>query len=371
MKALHIHRYTSNPPWSPNPLETVATDASAIIDAAHWYRDTYNDENPLPMDILLSEFGLHWDDENNETKRWAGWFDNMRDGLSWWNSYLCWIMRHAPDECDLQAGYHLYATIHNPTAPPYTLQAATLSAVRNQGYYNASNQTKAIHNNMQSINTQTGIALPNGTTYQGKFTTFPTINWQVNPIWDPWNRQWRRTPFGACYTVWAAVGTDPQDVPYSSGVGGLNAGWVASKTPGSAGGPGNTIPLTATVTLPVGWSTIYFPVIKGDGQNISGDEVRFTITTPATPTPVELGTMLMSDFADSGLFTAPSQYYPPERDQYINSAMIYPVVCSNPSQASITITINLEREHFNAHDEEVLLGRPIVLRMACSWFIEQ
>ncbi len=380
MKALHIHHYTGNPQATlASPLQTVANDASIIREAAEWYRDTYigppGPNQPLiPMDIVLSEFGLDFNNENDIKKRYAGWFNNMLDGLSWWNSILCWITRLAPTECKLEnptteeGGHAVYAAIHNPTVPPYTKQNQMITSHRNQYYYDADDQTKKVWNNMECIDTMLGSPNPpppSLTVYEGSFTTFERIDWQPDSVL----KNWRVTPFGACYAVWSAVGVDPIDVVTAPppGLIGLNAGWVSTNAQGSAGGPGNSISLTANVILPAGWSTIYFPVIKA-AKLINNDNVRFTITTPvAVGPPVTLGMMWMSDTADSYDFTVLNTQYPTPggtRSQFVYSAMVYPVVCYSTDLRSLTI--NLARAHDGTNTRLVFLGRPIVLAKACS-----
>jgi len=390
MQALHIHHYTANPQtFIPHrsPLETVADDASIIREAAEWYRDTYYlpfnlppaDQN-LPMDIVLSEFGLQWQDESNIFERYAGYFANMRDGLSWWNSYLCWITRIAPVECflvdPLNAStpntHAVYAAIHNPTVPPYIKQMPSISPInsRNQEYYNASTQARGIYLQIPGINT-TLPSVPACTgTYEGSFSSHRDISWQ--PSFDPVNKNWRVTPFGVCYAVWAQVGADKWNQ-----LGGLADGWLSSYGEGWLGW--NGIELSVDVTLPLDWSTIYFPVIKTLGT-LKNHDVQFNIWTPVgiPLTDLLLGKMCMADFEDTTDFTVNVQYpYPTNpptletRNQRVYSAMIFPVVCYSP-QFARTITIKLERAD-NQYDNatEIILGRPIVLPNACSWFVNQ
>ncbi len=394
MQALHIHHYTANPqsfvPTTP-PLQAVANDASIIREAADWYRDTYYlpfnlppaDQN-LPMDIVLSEFGLDWHGEDDLGKRFVGWFDNMRDGLSWWNSCLCWIIRIAPVECflvdPLNAStpntHALYAAIHNPTKPPYTKQWPTYhpNIPRNQVYYDANSQSQQVQYQCLNINTMLPSVPAATGTYESSFSSFPLITWRPLPF-DPISKQWYVTPFGVCYAVWAQVGADKWNQPL-----GLREGWLSSSSVGGSGY--NGIPLSADVTLPLDWSTIYFPVIKTFGI-IKAEGVQFnictTVGTPPNTTDLLLGKMCMVDFEDTADFTVNVEYpYPTNpptletRNQRVYSAMIFPVVCYSP-QFARTITIKLERvDSVNGDNEtEIILGRPIVLPNACSWFVNQ
>ncbi len=387
MKALHVHHYTRNPAILParGPLETTAYDASIIREAAEWSRDTYYlPFNPspanqnLPMDIVLSEFGLPWQDltpglwENNPL-RYTGYFPNMQEGLNWWNSLLCWITRRAPVECNLQTGYALYAAIHNPTVPPYTINSAsTPTTPRNQYYYDAGTESRKVFNAMESIDTTQNIYNnPScGATYERIFSTYPKLEWHpfgTEPI------DWRVTPFGVCYAVWAQVGADKWNQ-----LGGLADGWLSSYGEGWLGW--NGIELSVDVVLPPDWSTIYFPVIKTLGT-LKNDDVQFNIWTPVDYPPHDLllGKMCMADFEDTTDFTVNVEYpYPTNpptletRNQRVYSAMIFPVVCYSPIVAR-TITIKLERvDSVNGDNEtEIILGRPIVLPNACSWFVTQ
>jgi hypothetical protein len=137
LKVLHFHYYSPprDPPSQGNlPLESVAEGAYAIKSGVNWFRQQYNPGQPLDMDILLSEMGPLWQiagDPSNEKHKWAwaGGWNNFRDGLSWWNSWLCWLMRRAPllTECNLANSLNgnktdahaLYACIHSPDIVPY------------------------------------------------------------------------------------------------------------------------------------------------------------------------------------------------------------------------------------------------------------
>ncbi len=380
MQALHIHHYTGNPLVTfYDPIKTTAYDANIIREAADWLKTNYSPStNILPMHIVLSEFGLDFNMPEEDQRRYAGYFPNMLDGLSWWNSLLAWLTRIAPSECKLvevgseldPAGYTLYAAIHNPSVIPY-VKIGNSNAQRNQYYFDSSTYTKQVFSNMQSINTQRPDKPTSNTTYRGVFSTYPAISWK--PHYDQNFVSFRSTPFGKCYAVWAQVGADGvDDLNF-----GLNKGWVTSQIPGTMGGSGNNIPLTANITLPAtynGWSTIYLPVIKGWGT-ISANNVQFYISVhvggPEGP-ELEIGKMGMSDFADAqNVDIDPLPNNTALSPQRVYPAMIYPVVCFSPGIVR-TITITIERvQNFGTTGSTVYLGRPIVLEGACSWLIEQ
>jgi hypothetical protein len=386
MKVLHTHHYTDNPQtFNPikGPIETAANDASIIREAADWFRITHNGGTELKMHIVLSEFGQDWS-EDPLPSRYAGWFTNMRDGLSWWNTYLCWLTRLASTECNLDLddpnGYTVFAAIHNPSSIPYTKNPGPglcgSSSQRNQKYFDPGQGNLMYYNIPHICTGLPACTPPGGMTYQGSFSSHEKIPWQPS-FASP--RQWNVMPFGVCYAVWSEVGTDLVDIaPGAPGTpppnGGLESGWVTSSTPGTSGGPGNSIPLTARVSLPPGWSTIYFPVIKDFGDMI-GDQVRFEIWThiggPEGP-DVMLGEMRMVDFPDSVDDHPVAPVYPlSATTQDVYSAMIFPVVCHSVNVTPTLVTITIKRFHNATNDDTVWLGRPIVLEKACSWFIEQ
>jgi hypothetical protein len=131
----------------------------------------------------------------------------------------------------------------------------------------------------------------------------------------------------------------------------LNTGWVLSTSQGIAG--------TASVSLPPGYSTVYFPVIKtmGTFDPYTQINVRWVRSDGAIK---DQGVMSLSDFQDSGVFA----YY--GYNQSIYTAMVYPVVCK--ASTARTVTVQLSR---NLTGPGAWLGRPIVLPGACSWFITQ
>ncbi len=227
MKVLQLHRYSEDPAEGnvPTPLFSVAWDAFIIRDGVDWYRGKYGEIESsgvleLPTDILLSEFGYDWSlDFGVQPKIWAGGWDSFRLGLSWWNSYLCWLTRLAPFECNLknwQTGEHdVHACIHIPETPPYTAHSQNLkgavSIQRNQYYLNVNSMEVNVLINKSALQiTQLtvdqapnpGAPYPGAMTYENSFLKF-----QNQISWD--GKVWWSTPFGVCYSVWAQIGKDP------------------------------------------------------------------------------------------------------------------------------------------------------------------
>ncbi|HNB51781.1 MAG TPA: hypothetical protein PK530_07550 [Anaerolineales bacterium] len=374
--ALHLHRYSIDPEPKPttdppapcgtslSPLASVAWDASVIRTGVDWYRNRYLGGGALPADVLLSEMGYDWrlgtsDDPPpvaDRAYRWSGGWCSFRSGLSWWNSYLCWLTRLAPTECNLQGhavGAHaLHACIHVPNQVPYATDVNYTSTPasdgahldqRNQWFLNFDTMLIHVLNNANAIKIDKlavdQAPYPGAHIFQNSFLR------DNNSIsWD--NKTWRTTPLGACYTVWANVGAD--DVTNI-----LNTGWVANAVQGIAG--------TASVSLPAGFSTVFFAVIKSvgtfDPTTASGINFKWTRDDGANRYQ---GHMSFPEFQDT------TEYNYLGYQQVAYSAMVYPVVCKTTTPQ--TVTVELYRSRSGPY---VWLGRPIVLPGICSWFITQ
>ena len=246
LKVIHIHRYTDDPNLSGmTPSATVAKDASIIRKGVDWFRNRYN-SNPLPADILLSEMGLNWKIQTD--LRWAGGWPGFASGLTWWNTWLCWLTRIGPAECNLQGwdtGAHtIHACAHETSLRPYVLEQSP-NDYRTQWYFNSDAWGQYGYYDAPVYKIGALAIKSPSKTYQNSFTAFDSITW--------WSKQWRTTPFGACYTVWAYVGADPNVQNYQL----FGQGWVESLSSGESG--------KANITLPSGYSTVYFPVIKDMG----------------------------------------------------------------------------------------------------------
>ncbi|NJM41286.1 MAG: hypothetical protein HC853_11225 [Anaerolineae bacterium] len=397
LKALHLHYYSSprdtvgNPPPTDTlhnlPLEAVAEGAYLIKGGVNEFRKIYypnNPNQPLDMDVLLSEMGADWRimlDRNFPKYKWAwaGGWNNFRDGLSWWNSWLCWLMRRAPLASELNLAncptgtktdaHALYACLHSADLKGYSTQETSDSTTmdgqiwfingRNQYFFNADSWTTGIAMQMESIVSNHLMLLPSGR-FSNSFTAlYPTA-------WDN-NTQYRIGPLGACYKVWSQIASDLNTTTYG-------AGWYSNSTAGTNIGE-------TTVDIPGQpgglYSTIYFPIIKSFGTFPSSTNTRFSITWRQSGRPdYAFGYFDANEFPNSKAVTqiwtnelAPFNYGPKDissQPQTIYSAMIFPVVCR--SSTPQTVTLRLSR---NIGGTSVSLGRPIVLRQACSWLTDQ
>jgi hypothetical protein len=173
--------------------------------------------------------------------------------------------------------------------------------------------------------------------YQNSFSALNSIAWR--------GRHWRRTPFGACYAVWSQVGAEPvtQD---------LNTGWVYNTTGGVAG--------EVVISLPEGYSTVYFPLIKDMG-NFDPRSIFWARWLNRDGTTYDHGLMSLADFDDSNTFSFPNY---PGYTQNVHSAMIFPVVCKSSRLRRVRLQVRR-----NLDGGGVWLGRPIVLPGACSWIV--
>lgn len=348
LKVIHVHRYTDDPSSSgQTPSSAVARDASFIRQGVDWFRNRYN-SNPLPADILLSEMGLNWEIQSD--LRWAGGWTGFATGLAWWNTWLCWLTRIGPAECNLQGwetGAHtIHACAHEASYILYTFCTDTPdeddNGNRTQWYFNtdAWGQYGYYGAPVRRIDAL-AIQSPSKT-YLNSFMVFDSVTW--------WGRVWRRTPFGACYTVWAYVGADPNVQNYQL----FGQGWVESTSYGESG--------KATVSLPAGYSTVYFPVIKDFGTFPSTLVAMKWYREPGDGALCWFGSMSMQDFANTSTIHVDDTGY----NQNVYTAMVYPAVCY--SSVPRTIKVSLFRW---AGGPRLWFGRPVVLPGACSWFAEQ
>ncbi len=343
LKVLHVHAYALKPyNYSLTPIQSVAFSATDIRRGADWYRNTHYGGNPLPMDILVSEMGPHFEiSKDRPGLEWSGGWPGFCTGLTWWNTYLCWLTRQGPMECNLQnweTGQHtIHACIHAANLPPFAT-TNNPNHQRNQWYFNSDTWSTYVYNNANMLQYTQLVNETNFQTFENSFSAYNTINWD--------GRTWRSTPFGVCYTVWANVGPDPIS-------GNLATGWVSSTQSGVVG--------SASVNLPSGYSTVYFPIIKNMGAFSAGTQINIRWIRPSDGAVHDRGTMDMHDFSDSEIIY---EYY--GYSQYTYAAMVYPVVCY--ASSARTVTVQLSR---NISGTQIWLGRPIVLPEACSWFITQ
>ena len=155
---------------------------------------------------------------------------------------------------------------------------------------------------------------------------------------------WEKLANNAFWSMLYCLGADPESSD-------LNAGWVLSTQQGTVG--------TASVELPSGYSTVYFPVIKTMGT--FDPATQFNVQWVRQDGAIRNhGLLALSDFQDSGVFNYNGY------NQTIYAAMVYPVVCYASTPRTVTVRLTRNRSGVGAW-----LGRPIVLPGACSWFITQ
>ena len=397
LHALHLHYYSaprSYPNWPVNlPLETVAEGMFYLRKSVDWYRDRYFGLNQfMPLDVLLSEFGMYWQILSGDAPAhkwlWGGGWNNFRDGLSWWNSWMCWVMRRAPIDFKLtgatqgnytdsravyanilepqQSPYTTFATGEpNPYAPPGNYHWQLGNSAVNQFFFNCDTNATGILYGHEIINVTSMLT-------QGRFSSFfsafPVTTWNDGYSKPNSVQSYRLGPFGACYKVWAEVGADVA-------TGNLATGWV-NTTQVNQGG-------TVTLNLQAGYSTVYIPIIKSQaGAYAAG--TRFDVKWGTSETSFGYGEM--SEFPDTQTVTTiydtpnnnvnPPQLVPRNISadpQSVYSTMVFPVVCWTASPRNITLKV--VRSHpvpgTPATGTAFAIGRPIVINRACSWLSNQ
>ncbi len=381
LKVLHAHYYDQelkNWPLAATlpadlPARSVAKLAVAARHATNWLRGIYGLAltADIPIDIYLSESGPNWliQDPGRDPVAalrlpcyWAGGWPNFQMGLSWWNTWLCWMTRRAAYDCKLQGwntGAHtLHAGVHEPMQPPYV--APTLDGPgwsfgnsRNQVYFNCDNAmwSPGQVNSAETINVP-GLAEVGR--FKRSFSCFPDTAWDYLGL--PY-KFWRSGPFAACLKVWSEVGNDPDPASFGSG-------WYTNTASGIVG--------TYSITIPAGYSTIYFPLMKSTlGTFSPSPTINFTwLKQDANGNVIgstNHGCMLASEMTDSQTYTGFNPWNTTTSyNQDIYSSMIFPAVCY--SSTPKTIKIRLDR---NLAGPQLRFGRPIVLPFACSWFYDQ
>jgi hypothetical protein len=366
---LHVHEYAPhpnrvralNPVPASIPMHAVAWSVNSIRYGAKWLRSDLYGQGNLPVDLLVSEMGVSWPERDPskpiyDPKLWAGYYDNYRDGLAWWNTWLCWLLRRAPAECNLDPARAAYGCLHSPDGEPYITQSVP-TANRTQIYFNADTWAIASQPNTAAIRPQ---VLQNGTmvdllqngvgtqSYSSSFTSNTPIRWPTQ------SRSWYSTPLGVCYTVWAQVGT--KAVTKS-----LSTGWIESRDAGTVVLEENGALTTFQIQLPAGWSTVYFPIIKSTDAFPYASQITIRWVRSSDGFERSHGYMDLKDVPDgyaySDFASAPQSIYP---------AMVYPVVCKKTSAGPVTF--KLVR---NITGPLLWIGPPVVLQGACSWLAGQ
>lgn len=395
LKVFHAHQYAQkisdvvrdwkfsvNPPVF-TPLSVVAITADQVRKGYAKFTQTYSSP---PLDILLSETGPSLDGLGQPASM-AGWWDNWRQGLSWWNSYLFWLTRSSrllggSDGLSLESyGKSLYALMHDTSTAPFIWEGDTNSS-RAVSYLYAENQypsrlvssdTKACDPNFKSDGSTriTGNPLYADNTnsfykqwYQPMFhsqNVSDVSDYLRNQITNTWgNKTWRRTPFSACLSVWSKIGRLSSGIDYEADeqnqkIDALNSKWKSSKDKGLAG--------RAYVTIPEGGGTVYFTMVKYDYQYAYAPGDYFTLqwtrqTGPNAPYyAINYGYLPLDDMPNSELFNIPGVMY-----QHAYSAMVFPVVIY--SRAECVMKVELFRA---VGGTGVWLAPPVVLPGYCTW----
>jgi hypothetical protein len=356
----------------------MAYRAAFIKLGVDWYSNKYNLGPGRNFDVILSEFCLHWKDVDTPGAI-AGYWPNFMQGLAWWNSYLCWITRRASADCGLSGGYAVYANTHLTNNPPYCILNAPATRIgRNQWFFDSDAWAtyyipdvwgfKYTNNNvLQPVNSDPanpGIPgnVNSGTpVYQASFSSFVSDGDGAGGSWtsdQPITYNWYRTPFGACYAVWAdpKVGTGPIS-------GDLNSGWVNHDIPFT---PGQPPPLVgqAQISLPPGYSTVYIPLYKR-GSGSTQLTVQFTNGTQIYSST---GSMNLSDLENYQVIQITNPIAGSNESANIPCfpAMVYPFVCRSNTLKTLTVKI-----YRSSGACPVTVGHPVVLPWACSWFLTQ
>ena len=371
LRTLHVHCY-SYPGINKTPLQVVAEDSGRVRSAVTWFRNKlsawfpsqYNQYSALPIDLLISEMGPLWGPDSlgyaKASFPWCGIFNNLRQSLNWWNSWLCWITRvvSAPESaggCNIQG--NAYGGVHEPDGQPFVARDNNVGCIpcppgaicsgttcRNQWYFNADAMNFGVYYNAPIIAIpNTDVNAPRNPGTQGYRDSFSAFG---NPISFNSPSTWIRTPLGACFSVWAHVGGDAATLNSTN----MNSGWVSNTWAGVVG--------SASLNLPAGYSSVYFPVIKADPGSFS--TTTLSIRWLRGNQSYDFGSMALNDFQDTGTYTWGNY----SSNAY--SAMMYPVVCY--SAGGQTINVQISR---TIGGTGLWLGRPIVLKGACSWFVTQ
>ncbi len=359
LRALHIHSYAPPPADYPcggqgwcdpqntyrpaTSLDSVAIQSTQLCQGVDWYRNTFNGGQPLPLDVLISEIGHAW--QIGGSHQWAGGWGNMKKGLSWWNSLLFWLLFVAPsqNQFKLAGGYTTYGGIHEATESPYARldrPSQPLSS-RNQWFVNCSSWGTGIYYGVPAVDT----GLPADGRYQGTFSALNSVVFGNVPCTGS-PAYWRRTPFGACYTVWSKIYNDA--TTYN-----LSTGWTAQNQAGTIG--------DAVVYVPqAGYNTIYIPVVKQAGAFPGTQITVHWVRDDGGIVPYTTTYMDLAEFQDCGTYP----YF--GRSQFTYSAMMFPFVCyvSSPRNVRLRLVRNVAGPYIS-------IGRPVALPGMCSWITTQ
>jgi len=364
--ALHLHLYAVSPgstdkygvstDWwaaqgipSPSGLMIVANSIAKLRKGANWYRTNYGVGGQLAADVLISETGEDYGlGKVDITLRWRAGFSTHQEGMAWWNSWLCFLTRNATSQLGLQSPHVVHSCIHEPSILPVSTTRVPDTTI-NQKYLNVNSWLTATDPSAPAFLTggSTSGRFPN------KFSSYGggEVVWPHPAALLPYATYYR-TPHGACLYTWHKVAVDGVTEN-------INTGWVSLTT--SAG-----VIAQGTINVPVGYNTVYFPVIKDMGNSTSGDllSIQWLDSSAQWKT---FGTIdQLFDYQNSQTFQWVSGYVPVDITlgvpQPVYSAVVLPVVVRATSAGSRTFRI-----HRAIGGTRVWLGKPQILPGVCSW----
>jgi hypothetical protein len=358
------------------PLRSAAYSANHLVRGSQWYAATYlgGVANQLPMDLLLSEMGPAWDLTSatlrncsgaslgtpvytHSDKPWTGGWGSLKDGASWWNSWLHWLLRAGPRECNLNgwaAGSNfnkvIHACIHSPDIPPFTARNAPTSAASQQVWYRNSGGAVALQTRSDLRSVATGGAAT------GQFRSdflcqtrqFGAADWIVGPL-------------GASYALWANKGHQLVSTNLASN-------WVQTQNAGTVGSG------AVTLNLAAGYNTILVGFTKDVG-NFAGNNVRFRMQLAGTATPSyfdmnEFGDTQSSEPVEWRIGAIPAPCTTPSfslevRQQVMPSSMVVPLLIYSDVAGSVSLTIS--RENPAGNTTKIWVSPPHVIPTASYW----
>lgn len=367
--AIHAHKYTEYTKSSPpnDPLLTTGATVLWIRAGIQWYRQRYYPSAQLPLDYVLSETGPDWrlgdptyglGDPTEVTRVWSGGQSDMMKGLSYWNSYLCYLTQHASFDPNLESGRTFYSAIHAADYHPYTTTRTSNGSRPQQYMYLYDGGLSTVRETGASvINTDLPNNDPSGN-YMPSFTAFMGTYWG--------GTTWRMAPFGACLSVWSKLAKNR-----GKSLQNIGEGWVFDN------GIANSryIVNVSIPAHPSNWFTLYIPFIKHRESFQAIPSVTYSVEWMKDGVTVRHGVLDFKAFPDtqevSNLIDPslpPEKQRPPINGQRLSqtiwSAMLLPMMLF--SYKAQTVQLTLIRN--NVGGPRIFIGQPIVLPgVACTW----
>lgn len=355
--ALHFHHYGS----TPNPADPMSSIKDSTIVPLRQGIDRFRKEfvhatdpnAPLGVDALLTETGPNWD--SNQPNVWSASFNNLRLGLSYLNTFLCWLTRNAKNDLKLGAGKEVYSALHNIASPPWTFdQNFQPQATQTRAHLNITNAGAgmAFSYNHEILNLGTGSDPLTSYGYGTAITKKISLQHSQQA-----GKQYFFSPFGACAAAWMQVGSDgtasfnTTEQAYD-----LSGGWAPSYASGNVG--------FMDIQLEVGWNTVLFPLMKQGGY--VDPNTQFIVKWGSSN--YQWGYFYAGEFPDSIQYTySPSAFPSSVQPSNIYSAMIFPVLCKSSVKFSSQTPYRIRVSRTGGTGGALFLGRPIVLPVDCTW----